>query len=78
MSFLGVRFEVFVCVCVCVCVSECVGRGPKCSKSERMTLMSQFSDMTSSSNFFDVLLFLLSSLVTGPNFMLMSSLVLEL
>ena len=34
--------------------------------------------MTSTSNFFDVVLFLLSSLVTGPNFMSMSSLVLEL
>ena len=43
-----------------------------------MTLTSQFSDMTSSSNFFDVVLFLLSSLVTGPSFMSMSSLVLEL
>ena len=51
---------------------------PKCSKIEKMALMSQFSDMTSSSNFFDVVLFLLSSLVTGPNFMLISSQVLEL
>ena len=34
--------------------------------------------MTSSSNFFDVFLFLLSSLVTGPSFMSMSSLVLDL
>ena len=34
--------------------------------------------MTSSSNFFDVVLFLLSSLVTGPSFMSVSSLVLEL
>ena len=34
--------------------------------------------MTSTSNFFDVVLFLLSSLVTGPNFMSISSLVLEL
>ena len=43
-----------------------------------MTITSQFSDMTSSSNFFDVVLFLLSSLVTGPSFMSISSLVLEL
>ena len=41
-------------------------------------MTSQFSDMTSTSNFFDVVLFLLSSLVTGPSFMSMSSLVLEL
>ena len=34
--------------------------------------------MTSTSNFFDVVLFLLSILVTGPNFMSISSLVLEL
>ena len=31
--------------------------------------MSKFDDMTSSSNFFDVAMFLLSSLVTGPSFM---------
>ena len=41
-----------------------------------MTMASQFFDMTWS-NFFDVVLFL-SSLVTGPSFMSMSSLVLEL
>ena len=44
----------------------------------KMTMTSQFSDMMSSSNFFDVVLFLLSSLVTGPSFMSISSLVLEL
>ena len=38
----------------------------------------QFLDMTSSSHFFDVALFLLSSLVTGSSFMSISSLVLEL
>ena len=43
-----------------------------------MTITSQFPDMTSMSIFFDVFLFLLSSLVTGPNFMSISSLVLEL
>ena len=40
--------------------------------------MSQFSDMTSLSNFFEGFQFLLSSLVTGPNFMSISSLFLEL
>ena len=41
-------------------------------------MTSQFSNMTSTSIFFDVVLFLLSSLVTGPSFMSISSLVLEL
>ena len=36
------------------------------------------SDMTSSSNFFKVVLFLLSSLVTCPSLMSISSLVLEI
>ena len=41
-----------------------------------MTL--QFADMTSSSNFFDVVFFLLLSLVAGPSFLPISLLVLEL
>ena len=44
----------------------------------KMTTMSQFADMTSSGNSFDVVLFLVSSLITGPTFMSVSSLVLEL
>ena len=44
----------------------------------KMTKASQICDMTSSSNFFDVVLFLLSILVTGPSFMSISSLVQEL
>ena len=43
-----------------------------------MTMTSQFSDMTSLSNFFDVILFLLLSLVTGPSFVSISLLVHEL
>ena len=43
-----------------------------------MTLTSQFSNMMPSSNFFNGILVLLSSLVTGPSFMSISSLVLEL
>ena len=44
-----------------------------------MTITSQFSNLTSTSIFFfDVVLFLLSSLVTGARFMSISSLVLEL
>ena len=49
------------------------GNGPKLlqngQKSGKMKMTSQFSDMTSSSNFFDVVLFLLSSFVTGLSFM---------
>ena len=41
-------------------------------------MTSQFSDMTSSSNFFDVVLFLFWNLVTGPTFISISWLVLEL
>ena len=41
-------------------------------------MTSQISDITSTSTFFDLVLFLLSSLVTGPTFMSTSSLVLEL
>ena len=41
-------------------------------------MTSQFANMTSSSNCFDVVLFLLSSLVIDPSFILISSLVLEL
>ena len=49
---------------------------PNWPKIRKMTMTSQFPDMTSSLKIFDVVLFLLSSLVTGPSFM--SSLVLEL
>ena len=43
-----------------------------------MTMSSQFADITSSLNFFDVVLFLMSSLVTGRSFATISSLVLDL
>ena len=61
--------------------SESGIRLPDCSKLaiyQKMTIASQICDMTSSSNFFDVVLFLLSILVTGPSFMSISSLVQEL
>ena len=51
---------------------------PKWLLIEKILLTSQFSDKTSSSNFFYVVLFLLWSLVTCPSFMSISSLVLEL
>ena len=41
-------------------------------------MTSQFTDMTPSSNIFHVVLFLLSGLVTGPSFISISLLVLEL
>ena len=47
-------------------------------KSKKMTMASQFADMTSSSNFLNFVLFLLSIIVTGSSFISISSLVLEL
>ena len=47
-------------------------------KLKKMTMTSQLFDMTSSSNFFDVILFLLSILVTVLSFLLIWPLVLEL
>ena len=51
---------------------------PNWPKIQKMTMTSQLPNMTASSNFFEVVLFLLLSLVTGPSFMSISSLVLEL
>ena len=56
-------------------------QSPDCSKlakNPKVTMMSQFSDKTLSSDFFYVVLFLVSSVDTGPIFMSISSLVLEL
>ena len=44
----------------------------------KMAMTSQFSDIMSPSIFFDVVLFLLSILVSGPSLMPISSLVQEL
>ena len=44
----------------------------------KMTMTSHFADMMLSSHFFDVVLFLLSRLLTDPSFMSISSLVVEL
>ena len=49
---------------------------PNWLEIEKLTMTLQFADMTT--NFFDVVLFLLSSLVTGPSFISISSLLLEL
>ena len=51
---------------------------PNWPKIKKMTKASQFHDMTSTSNFFDAVLFLLSILFTAPSFMSIASLVLEL
>ena len=61
-----------------LCPESGLRTAPNWPKIRKMTMTSQFSDMTSTSNFFDVVLFLLSSLVTGPSFMSISSLVLKL
>ena len=61
-----------------LCPESGLRTAPNWPKIRKMTMTSQFSDMTSLSNFFDVVLFLLSSLVTGPSFMSISLLVLEL
>ena len=56
-------------------------RPPDCSKlAKNLEIHNDItiSDMMASSTFSDVVLFLLSSLVTGPSFMSISSLVLEL
>ena len=45
---------------------------------EKKTVMSQFANMTSSSTLFDIVVFLLSSLVTVPGFVPMPWLILEL
>ena len=51
---------------------------PNWQKIWKMTMTRQLRDTTSSSKFFDVVLFLFSRLVTGPCFQSVSSLVLEL
>ena len=61
-----------------LCPESGLRTAPNWPKIQKMTMTSQFSDMTSTSNFFDVVFFLLSSFVTGLSFMSISSLVLEL
>ena len=61
-----------------LCPESGLRTAPNWPKIRKMAMMSQCFDMTSLSDFFDVVLFLLSSLVTGPRFMSISSLGLEL
>ena len=61
-----------------LCPESGLRTAPNWPKIKKMTMTSQFANMTSTSIFFDVVLFLLSILVTGPSFMSMSSPFLEL
>ena len=61
-----------------MCSESGLRTAPNWAEFWKMTMTSQFSDMLSKSIFFDVVLFLFSSLVTGRNFMSISSWVLEL
>ena len=61
-----------------LCPKSSLWTAPNWLKIRKMTMTSQFSDIMSKSNFFDLVLFLLSSLVAGLGFMSISSLVLEL
>ena len=60
-----------------LCPESGLWTAPNWPKIRERAMTSQFSDMTSKSNFFDVVLFLLSILGTGSSFMSISSLVLE-
>ena len=76
------QFSVFVRQEVLITDSDSVSgiRSPDCSKlaKNQKNDFSQFPDMTSTPIFFEVVLFLLSGLVTGLSFMSISALVLEL
>ena len=61
-----------------LCLKSGLPTTPNWPKIRKITMTSQFPDMTFSSNFFDVVLFLLPILVTAPSFMSISSLVLKL
>ena len=61
-----------------LCPESGLRTAPNWPKIRKMTMTSQFPDMTSTSNIFDIALFFLSSVVTGASFMSISSLVLEL
>ena len=61
-----------------LCPESGLWTAPNWPRIRKMTMTLQFPDMMSSSEFFDVVLFLLSNLVTGSSFMSISSLVLEL
>ena len=55
-----------------LCSESGLWTAPYWPKITKMTLASQFSDMTSTSIFFQIFLFLLSNLVTDPSFMSIS------
>ena len=61
-----------------LCPESGLRTSPNWPKIRKMTMTSQFSNMMSTSHFLDVVLFFLSSLVSCPSFMSISSLALEL
>ena len=61
-----------------LCPESGLRTAPNWPEFRKMTMTSHFSDMTSTWTFLDVVLFLLSNLVTDRSFMSISSLVLEL
>ena len=61
-----------------LCRESGLRTAPNWQKIWKMTMTRQLLNTTSSSKFFDVVLFLFSRLVTGPCFQSVSSLVLEL
>ena len=61
-----------------LCPESGLQTAPNWPKIREIAMTLQYSDMTSSSNFFDVVLFLLSRLVTGATSMPISSLLLKL
>ena len=61
-----------------MCPESGLRTAPNWQKIRKTTMTSQFSDVTSTSHFFDVVLVLNLALVTGSIFMSISSLVLEL
>ena len=61
-----------------LCLESGLRTAPNWPKIQKKKMTSQFSNMTLTSEFFNVVLSVLSNLVTGPSFMSISSLVLEL
>ena len=61
-----------------MCLESGFQIAPNWPQIAKMTMTSQSADMTSLSNFANVVLFLFSILVTGPSFMSISLLVLKL
>ena len=61
-----------------MCLVSALQVAPNSSQIGKIIMTSQFLNMMSSSDFFDVVLFRLSSLAASPSFMTISLLALEL